>query len=259
MIPLAAVVLAVLERLPGLYVRPARLLRRYFATDVLYLATGFVALGVLGGWYFTSVADHAAALGAPRASWAGVPFAVQVLAALLAIDLGNYVAHLLMHRSDFLWEFHKAHHSSLHLDWLAAFRSHLVEQMLRRALAPLVLVLAGVPVDAALTAAGVFTAWAMFIHSNLRLPLGMLEPILITPRLHRVHHATATTERNLGNVLTCWDRLLGTFVARGPAADAPLGLPRERDTYPQTWGAQLVYPWRSTAIRRGRMLLVAPR
>jgi sterol desaturase/sphingolipid hydroxylase (fatty acid hydroxylase superfamily) len=252
MIPLAAIVIALLERVPTLRVQPARLLRRYVATDVLHLLIGFVALGWLGAWYFTAAADHAAGLGAPRAAWAAVPFAAQAAAALLAIDLGNYLVHVLMHRSDVLWEFHKTHHSSRHLDWLAAFRSHVVEQLLRRALAPVLLVLAGVPVDAAVTAAGVFLVWAMFIHSNLRLPLGLLEPIFVTPQLHRVHHAPATAERNLGNVLTCWDRLLGTFVAAGPAADAPLGLPRERDTYPQTWGAQLVRPWRARAARPRR-------
>jgi sterol desaturase/sphingolipid hydroxylase (fatty acid hydroxylase superfamily) len=259
MIAVAALTILLLERLPTLRLRPARLLRRYVATDLLYLATGFVGLGVLGGWYFTAAADHAAALGAPRAVWAALPFPVQVVVALVAIDLGNYLVHLLMHRSDFLWEFHKAHHSSLQLDGLAAFRSHIGEQVLRRALAPVVLVLAGVPVDAALTAAGVFTAWAMFIHSNLRLPLGVFEPVLITPRLHRVHHAVATAERNLGNVLTCWDRLLGTFVTTGPSADAPLGLPRERDTYPQTWGAQFVQPWRARARRRARALVAVTR
>jgi sterol desaturase/sphingolipid hydroxylase (fatty acid hydroxylase superfamily) len=59
---------------------------------------------------------------------------------------------------------------------------------LRRLVAPLLLILAGVPVDVAGSAAAIFVAWAILNHANLRLPLGALEPLLITPRLHRLHH-----------------------------------------------------------------------
>jgi hypothetical protein len=130
--------------------------------------------------------------------------------------------------------FHKVHHSSRHLDWLATFRSHLVEQLLRRALAPLVLIAAGVPFPAVGIAAAIFFAWATFNHANFRLPLGLLECVLMTPRLHRVHHVSATTERNLGTVLTCWDRLRGSFLRADPPPDATFGLPRERRTSPRT-------------------------
>ena len=160
------------------------------------------------------------------------------------------MAHWLLHRVDWLWEFHKVHHSSPTLDWLATFRSHLVEQAFRRLVAPLLLIVAGVPLDAVALAAALFLGWAILNHSNLRLPLRFLEPLLVTPRLHRLHHVPRTTERNLGTVLTLWDRLRGTLVVAEPAAEAVLGIPGETTTYPQGWARQLVEP--VAAIGRAR-------
>ena len=254
MLPLLAVVLAVLERVPALRFRQARVLRPSVATDVLYLLTGFVAGGSLAAAWVRGASgwlDARAGLG--TRVWGEVPFPLQVLLALVALDLGNYGVHWLLHRSDALWEFHKVHHSSVHLDWLATFRSHAVEQALRRALAPLVLIAAGVPPAAVGMSAIAFFGWAMLNHANLRLPLGALEPILVTPRLHRLHHVPATTERNLGTVLTCWDRLRGTLVVADTPAAAVLGFGQA--SYPQDWGRQLVAPvvaLRARLRRRGR-------
>jgi sterol desaturase/sphingolipid hydroxylase (fatty acid hydroxylase superfamily) len=241
---LVAMALAVVERVPAWRLRPARLLRPWLGTDVVYLLTGYVAGGALAGaWvaWATGWLDRYTGLG--RVVWSGVPAWAQVPVALVALDLGNYGVHWALHRSDRLWVFHEAHHSSRHLDWMATFRSHVVEQLLRRALAPLALVLAGVPPAAVGTAAAAFLAWAMLNHANVRLPLGALERVLVTPRLHRVHHVPATTERNLGTVFTWWDRLRGTLVLAEPPPGAAFGLPREREVYPQGWGRQLVAPW----------------
>ena len=240
----AAVVVIAMERMRRWRFRPAPFLRRGFGTDVAYLLTGHVATaGVALGWVAVGGA-LVGGLGVPRLTmsrWLAVPLAV------VALDAGNYVAHWLLHRVDVLWEFHKIHHSSPTLDWLATFRSHLVEQALRRLVAPLLLILAGVPVDVAGSAAAIFVAWAILNHANLRLPLGALEPLLITPRLHRLHHLPATTERNLGTMLTLWDRLRGTLVAAEPARPYAFGMPGEHASYPEGWWRQLVEPVRRLA------------
>lgn len=239
-IALFALLLALLERVPALCFRPARLLRPWLGTDALHLALGYVAGGVLAGLY---VGGLSAWLGS-RPAWDSAPFGVQVLAALVILDLGNYLVHWWLHSSDTLWAFHAVHHSSRHLDWLATFRSHLVEQLLRRALAPLVLVAAGMPLTAVWIAAAAFHAWAMLNHANVELPLRFLEVVLVTPRLHRLHHVPATTERNLGTVFSFWDRLRGTLVVADTPRAAGLGLPRDAALYPQDWLGQFAEPWR---------------
>jgi lathosterol oxidase len=51
--------------------------------------------------------------------------------------------HLSLHRFEALWQLHEVHHSSPALDWLATFRSHLLEQALRHFATPLLLVAVG--------------------------------------------------------------------------------------------------------------------
>jgi len=243
--------IAVLERLPRLRFRPSPFLRAHFASDTLYLLTGYVAGASLALAYVAAASRALGTpLGLPRLAGADAPRWLSVALALVALDLGNYVAHWCLHRVDWLWEFHKVHHSSPRLDWLATFRSHLVEQALRRLMAPLLLIVVGFPLDALALAAALFLVWAMLNHSNLRLPLRFLEPVLVTPRLHRLHHVPRTTERNLGTVFTLWDRLRGTLVVAEPAAESVLGIPGETGTYPQGWARQLVEP--VAAIGRAR-------
>jgi sterol desaturase/sphingolipid hydroxylase (fatty acid hydroxylase superfamily) len=233
--------LALLERVERLRFRPSPFFRPLFGSDVIYLLTGYVAGSSLAIAYVVGATNVLGALGVPRPA-SGLPLWLATPLALVLLDLGNYVAHWLLHRVDVLWEFHKAHHSSPTLDWLAAFRSHLVEQVLRRLLAPLPLIAAGCAPDAVVLAAALFYAWASLNHANLRLPLGFLEPVLVTPRLHRLHHLPRTTERNLGALLTLWDRLRGTLVVTEPAGPERFGIPGELDSYPLGWLRQLVAP-----------------
>jgi sterol desaturase/sphingolipid hydroxylase (fatty acid hydroxylase superfamily) len=244
--------LAALERFPALRFRRARLFRACFTSDVWYGLTGFVAGTALTTALIVAASDALGALGVPRLAALDLPLWATAAVALVTLDLGNYAAHWLMHRVDALWEIHKVHHSSPTLDWLATFRSHLLEQALRRVLAPLGLVLLGVPLDGTLVAAAAFNGWAMLIHSNLRLDLRVMEPVLVTPRLHRIHHDPATSLRNFGTLFTAWDRLLrGRFVHRDVAPDVAFGVPGE-PAYPQGWLRQLVLPLRRIAGSTGR-------
>ena len=236
------IILGSLERLPGLRFRRAPFFRRFFASDLFYLVTGFVG-GTSLTFGFVFSASHAlGSVGVPRLSSLNIATWVAVAIALISLDLGNYAAHSLLHRYDTLWEIHKVHHSSRMLDWLATFRSHILEQILRRLCGPLLLVLLGIPLEAVAIAGSVFYAWGMFIHSNLSLNLQAIEPILVTPRLHRLHHDSNSTNKNLGTVFTIWDRLLGKFDARESGTDVIFGVPAQVDTYPQGWWSQFVAP-----------------
>jgi sterol desaturase/sphingolipid hydroxylase (fatty acid hydroxylase superfamily) len=136
------------------------------------------------------------------------------------------------------------------------------EQAVRRIVAPLPLVAVGLPIDAVVIGAGVFTAWATFDHSNLRVRFGPLDALLVTPGYHRVHHVARTAERNLGTIFTVWDALRGTLVRAAPAPDAAMGVPGETASYPPQWLAQVVTPvasvWERRDGRRGALTIRAP-
>jgi len=217
--------------------RSSPLFRAFFTTDLIYLVTGYVAGSSLAIAYIVAATHLLAAAGLPRLAATGMPLWLAAPLALVLLDIGNYLAHWLLHRVDFLWELHKVHHSSPTLDWLATFRSHVIEQALRRLIAPVLLIVAGFSTDAVVLAGSLFYAWAAFNHANLRPRLRFLEPVLVTPRLHRLHHVPRTTERNLGTVLTVWDRLRGTLVVAEAAGTPHFGIPGEIGTYPQDGSA----------------------
>ena len=88
------------------------------------------------------------------------------------------------------------------------------------------------------------TANARLARAHIALRLRWLEPVFVTPRLHRVHHSPQGSGRNLGVVLTLWDRLRGTFVAGETPPSLPLGVPGEVGAYPQSWLRQQLEPLR---------------
>jgi sterol desaturase/sphingolipid hydroxylase (fatty acid hydroxylase superfamily) len=234
------ILLAILERIPRLQRRRARLFRPGAFTDLLFFVVGWLAIAQL------TLAWVGGASGTVRA-WLGIPAVpvwVETIVAVVLLDLGNYTAHWLMHRYGTLWRFHAVHHSSPMLDWLATFRSHFVEQAFRRVVAPLLLIAAGISLPAVAIASAIFIAWAILVHANLRVDLRLLEPIFITPRLHQLHHMPAFSDRNLGTVLNVWDRLTGRFITTDVPSDLPLGN-GHRD-YPQTFLRLLRQPFRPT-------------
>jgi sterol desaturase/sphingolipid hydroxylase (fatty acid hydroxylase superfamily) len=78
--------------------------------------------------------------------------------------------------------------------------------------------------------AGVAYSLGLFIqfweHTNVRVNIGWLKHIFITPQYHRVHHsATMHRGMNLGTTFSIWDRMFGTHIDPDTVVDNyPLGL-----------------------------------
>jgi sterol desaturase/sphingolipid hydroxylase (fatty acid hydroxylase superfamily) len=233
--------LLAVERIASLRFEPARVRRPFAGTDLLYLLTGAVALGLAMQASAKRVVE---ALGGGAFALEAVPAAAAFGAALVLYDLGAYASHWMLHRVPALWRIHAVHHSSRRLDWLATFRGHVLEHALRHTLSPVALLALGFPAATVGLVAAAHGAHAAFGHSNFGPRLRWLEPVFVTPRLHRLHHVASSSERNLGTLFTLWDRLRGTLLTEPAAPLAPLGVPGELETYPQTWARQLLAPFR---------------
>jgi sterol desaturase/sphingolipid hydroxylase (fatty acid hydroxylase superfamily) len=238
--------LIIAERIPRLRFQRSPIVRPFFVSDLFYLGTGGIILS------FVMRAQAVPWVGMVGESVPGTladaPFVVTVSITLMLYDLGAYVVHTLLHRINGLWEFHKVHHSSRTLDWLATFRAHILEHMLRNLMSPVLLIVLGFPLTAVAMASALYGAWAAFNHANLRLPLEFLEPLFITPRLHRLHHVPATSECNLGTIFSVWDQLRGTLETSPTAPLQPTGVPGAIKTYPQTWPRQFIEPFAQRAL-----------
>ena len=83
--------------------------------------------------------------------------------------------------------------------------------------------------------------WAIFIHSNVRLPLGPLRYVLGAPELHHWHHARVPrTQHNFANVAPWVDLVFGTFHLPQGEERWALGVV---DPWPKGYFAQLLRPF----------------
>ena len=146
-----------------------------------------------------------------RAGVASQPWWLQAIEAILLSDLCVYWGHRLQHRAPILWRFHSVHHTSEHLDWLAAHREHPVDTIYTLTLINLPPFLLGFPLH---TLAGLIAfrgIWAIYIHSNVRLPIGPLRMLIGAPELHHWHHDRDRDAGNYANISPIMDLLFGTY------------------------------------------------
>jgi sterol desaturase/sphingolipid hydroxylase (fatty acid hydroxylase superfamily) len=138
----------------------------------------------------------------------------------VAIDLLLYGWHKACHRFNFLWLFHRVHHSERYLNVSTAFRQHFLEIITTSCLKGLIILVLGIDTLTVLTIETLILMFMLFQHTNVSFKIEpLLEQFIIVPRLHRVHHSTEAHEynHNFGTVLSLWDRLFGTLSVIDPA------------------------------------------
>jgi sterol desaturase/sphingolipid hydroxylase (fatty acid hydroxylase superfamily) len=135
------------------------------------------------------------------------------------------------------------HHSTLELDGFATTRTHMIENMLRFVPSQALLFLVGMPVSVVAASVAIAAVYGVSNHSNIGLDLRWIEPVLVTPRLHRRHHVPSTTQMNYGGIFTVWDRLFGSLARIDTTDDERFGVPGEIDTYPQRFAAAFRQPF----------------
>lgn len=170
-----------------------------------------------------------------------LPLPAQAVVAVMCGDLLLYWGHRACHRVPLLWRFHAVHHSATHVDWLAAHREHPLDGLWSQLWLNLPAFLLGVDVVALAPLFVVRGVWAVFVHSNVRLPLGPLGLLLGDPVLHRWHHARVpSTEHNFANLAPYLDVVFGTH-HRPEHEDYALGID---EPMPADLPGQFVQPLR---------------
>jgi sterol desaturase/sphingolipid hydroxylase (fatty acid hydroxylase superfamily) len=134
----------------------------------------------------------------------------------LLLDAVAYWTHRAQHAVPPLWKLHALHHSDPDVDWSTSVRHHPFEYIIAAAIYWTAVVLFGLPAIVVAAHATATFVLAVVTHANARLPAWMerlLQPIIITPDLHLVHHNTAPADLNMnfGAVFSFWDRWFGTL------------------------------------------------
>jgi sterol desaturase/sphingolipid hydroxylase (fatty acid hydroxylase superfamily) len=189
-----------------------------------------------------------------RAAVKWQPWWLQAIEVILLSDLFVYWGHRLQHRVGFLWRFHSIHHSAEHLDWLAAHREHPLDTIYTMGLINLPAFLLGFPLE---TLAGLLAfrgIWAIYIHSNVRLPIGPLRLLIGAPELHHWHHCREREAGNYANISPLMDLLFGTY--RCPAHEPEsFGV---NEPMPRSYLGQMLHPFRRQRSKPDEELVSEP-
>ena len=157
------------------------------------------------------------------------------IVAFLGLDYALYLWHRMTHRVAWLWRFHRVHHSDRDLSLVTVLRFHFGETACSAPFRAAAVALLGADVKVVLVYEMVFQAGVAFHHSNWDISRGLdrfLQRFVVTPRLHGIHHSNRApeTDSNFSSLLTLWDQIHCTFLARVRQSSIRIGAPGDRVT-----------------------------
>jgi sterol desaturase/sphingolipid hydroxylase (fatty acid hydroxylase superfamily) len=221
----------------------SRYTSRVFANDVAY------ALFYRGEIYAVFVFSAIASALEPRLRLLKfdliqyLPPVVAYLCWWITFDFAGYWMHRWQHRSRFLWAFHSVHHCPERLTFLASYRLHVVEQLITNVVMYTPALVLGLPPRILLPVYLVQVFFEAIQHSELNWRFGRLYPMFVSPVFHSFHHSRERRhyDRNFGKILSVWDFVFGTAVAREPR---PTRFGVEGLSIPESLVQQFLAPFR---------------
>lgn len=175
------------------------------------------------------------------------PYWARITVFFIIIDFVQWFTHTLLHRYEFLWNFHKVHHSVKQMGFAAHLRYHWMEPVVYNSMKYIPLAIMG-----GFTAQDVAIVHFFNItighlnHANINWDYGWLKYILNNPRMHIWHHAKELPpERrmgvNFGITLSIWDYVFKTNYIPYNGRDIELGFDGD-EKFPKDFIHQELYP-----------------
>ena len=173
-----------------------------------------------------------------------LPVWAQLLTLFVVRDFLHWNTHRLLHRVDWLWQFHKVHHSAKQMSWATLMRYHWAETVFYNFLQYLPLAMIGFGINDFFVVYIFTLVIGHLNHSNIYINIGFLKYIFNTPQLHIWHHAKHSPNRfgqNFALTLSLWDYLFGTIYAPHDGRDIELGFEGD-EAFPTNFLAQIQLP-----------------
>jgi sterol desaturase/sphingolipid hydroxylase (fatty acid hydroxylase superfamily) len=170
----------------------------------------------------------------------------QFLLMFVVADFIQWNIHRLLHRSPFLWQFHKVHHSVKEMGFAAHLRFHWMETIVYKSIQYLPLAMIGFGIQQFF----VIHVVAVFIghlnHANVGWNYGPFKYIFNNPKMHIWHHAKEIPGNhpygiNFGISLSVWDYVFKTAHVPSNGRDIELGFDGD-EGFPKGFLEQAIYP-----------------
>jgi sterol desaturase/sphingolipid hydroxylase (fatty acid hydroxylase superfamily) len=234
--------------------------RKGFALDLFYVVFFDFLIMVIGFYAFSKAAEYAF-------KWFFGNFGVtdfliyditqlsgiaQFLIIFIVLDFVQWLGHFLLHRVDFLWNFHKIHHAQEELGFASTRHFHWVEYFIFKPFIYVPFILLNVPLSEFLIIyLWIGLSFTFFSHANIKIKWPWFNRIFISPETHYWHHATNLPEErrygvNFASVLTIWDHLFGYFYYpnKEEKLKPKLGV-AEQKRMPSTFIGQMIQPFQA--------------
>ena len=172
------------------------------------------------------------------------PIGFQLVVFFVILDFVQWLTHVLLHKYEVLWRFHKVHHSVKEMGFAAHLRYHWMENILYKPLKTLgVMVLGGFEPEQAYIVHFIAITIGHLNHANIRITWGPLKYVLNNSVMHLYHHMKALPEDkskgiNFGISLSIWDFLFKTNYLPDDNGEIELGFPNE-ENFPKGFFSQL--------------------
>lgn len=228
-----------------------KIIRKDFWLDSFYMYFNFFIFAiVISGVYemlgvlFGDIGITAKSLAIlDMSSW---PMWSQLLIFFIILDFVQWFTHVLLHRYEVLWRFHKVHHSVKEMGFAAHLRYHWMENILYKPLKTFgVMIIGGFEPEQAYIVHFVAIAIGHLNHANIKITWGPLKYIFNNPVMHLYHHVKALPENhrhgiNFGISLSLWDYIFKTNYVPEDSGTIELGFPND-EKFPHGFFGQLVY------------------
>jgi len=178
-----------------------------------------------------------------------LPFVVELVLGLLLLDLTFYYWHRANHAFPFFWRFHNVHHVDPDLDVSTSLRFHFGEVLFSLGFKVLQIYVLGISLPTYLIYELAFQCATLFHHSNVRLPIKIertLNNIIVTPRMHGIHHSIVKdeTNSNYSVIFRWWDLMHGTLRLNVKQSDVVIGVPAYLNPQDNRFLNLLILPFR---------------
>lgn len=171
-----------------------------------------------------------------------LPVLLEVILAVIVLDLLIYLQHVVFHKVPLLWRLHRVHHADPDYDLTTGIRFHPIEIILSMLIKFAAVLLLGPAAVAVLIFEVLLNGSAMFNHANIQLPKAVdkvVRWLFVTPDMHRVHHSwiRSETDSNYGFSLSVWDRIFSTYKIQPQAGhqNMDIGLPEFQNERETSW------------------------
>jgi len=174
-----------------------------------------------------------------------LPTWLSLLIFFVVADFVQWNTHRMLHRVNFLWNFHKVHHSVKEMGFAAHLRYHWMETVVYKSMLYIPLaIIGGFNVNDVAFVYFFTIAVGHLNHANLGWDYGFLKYIFNNPKMHIWHHSKELPVKygvNFGLTLSVWDYLFNTNYVPKNGRDIELGFAND-ESFPHGFLQQEIYP-----------------